>query len=198
MSEITYSLSDALRYTLAAVLLISALAKSRHPALFAQTIREYKLMPNAAAWPSSVTILAAESGLAAALLAGWHTTAAALAATVLFGVFAIAVLVNVARRRAVTCGCFGRQDEPISTRTLSRLALLMVASSALSWMTSFPSTSEPPIADWSMRTASALALGTGLLVAAAWLLYIPELWRFGRRSLTGDAHVLVNERDGGA
>jgi hypothetical protein len=104
-------------------------------------------------------------------------------AVVTLSVFAGAVGINLRRRRAIPCGCFGSGGETISGRSLGRLAMLLLAAALLTVAASVVSVAPlslvsllsgngPPV-DHLIETA---ALSLGLLLAGMWTLHLPELW----------------------
>jgi uncharacterized membrane protein YphA (DoxX/SURF4 family) len=103
------------RLILGGSFIFAAAAKIADPPAFAHEIYNFKLFPgslvNAAAlWLPWVEMLA---GLA--LVAGiWRSVSAVLLGLLLF-VFVGALSINLARGRAVDCGCFGSSKTPKTT-----------------------------------------------------------------------------------
>ena len=104
----------ALRTALALLLATAAWHKLRAPAVFRQTLGDYRLLPPALVPLLSFGVPIIEIGVAVGLLAG--APAAALFAAALFAVYGLAIGVNLARgRRHIDCGCTG----PAARQTLS-------------------------------------------------------------------------------
>lgn len=92
---------------------------------------------------------------------------AAILTLLMLGSFAVAVAVNLRRKSGIACGCFG-DSEPISARTLVRIALLAfgVLGSAL----------QPATGGASGEVLiSAFALSLLLISASTWLLHVREV-----------------------
>lgn len=167
------------------VFALACLAKLRAPAAFVRGVVGYQVLPRPAALVLGAALIPLEGLLGAALLSGWLAGAALPVAVVLLAGFTAAVAVNLARHREVPCHCLGGgAGEPISRRTLGRLAMLLGGAALLAadrgqW--------GLPLTRWTAARVAAgedllqaLTLAALLLAAAAWLLQAPELWTLTR------------------
>ena len=171
-----------LQLALGATFLLAALPKLRRPRAFAQTVRDYGIVPGRGAVAIAPALVLLESFLAVAFLTGWAAGVAVVLAAVALVAFAAAVAFNLRRGRIVSCGCFGDAAEKISGRTLARLALLLGGCVLLIVATTSTGAgfvtigSLPAGGDETLATIVELAAGTAALVAAAlWLLSAREL-----------------------
>lgn len=157
-----------LRLCLAAILLGSAAAKLAAGRSARDALRSYGLTgarPRAWLWAA---LIGAETVLAVAVAA--HVTGAAEAAAALFALFALGLVVAIARGRAgAPCGCFGGRSR-IGWTGAARAALLAAAFAALPLL---------PDAKLSTQTWLGVGLGVALLgvatLAAALLALAREL-----------------------
>jgi hypothetical protein len=153
----------------------SAWSKLRDPARFADVVRGYAILPRGASGGVARGIAAAEAGVAVTLLTGAGARGGALACALLLAVFLAAVAIVLHRRQAVSCGCFGADDEHVSRATMARLVVMSGAAwaTAIAWLVS---RHDPLTIGWiGERGASAaehvivsLALAAGVLVAAGY------------------------------
>jgi hypothetical protein len=173
-SQIAY----ALQLVLGVMFLVSASSKLRRPRLFQRIVTNYRLLPREASPFIAGLVIAAEAFLAAALLSGELVEPAVALAAVVLTAFSAAIAVNIRRGRAIPCGCFGAAETPISWRSLARNAFILVALIVLAAL-------RPAGTGWRAVTSggpssveafiSVLALALGLVLAATWLLSLPEL-----------------------
>jgi methylamine utilization protein MauE len=87
----------------------------------------------------------------------------------------VAVTVNLRRYRAIPCGCFGVRSVPISSATLVRLGLLLLAVVVVSACTA---AGTPPLvlADTGANDLISLSgLAGFLVIAASWSQHVPQL-----------------------
>jgi hypothetical protein len=108
------------------------LHKLRAPREFVAVLREYRLIPEAAAGVVAVLVIVAECF---ATLGIWWPVVRAWAAAVavaLLVVYAVAIGINIRRgRREIDCGCsFGSSAQPLSAALLVRNALLILPCTA--------------------------------------------------------------------
>lgn len=96
-----------LRLLLGGVMLWAGLAKVGEPALFAQTVRAYDILPVALIHPFAVVMPWMEIVAGAFLVLGLWVRGSALASLGLLVSFAVALVVNLARGADFDCGCFG-------------------------------------------------------------------------------------------
>lgn len=121
----------ALQIAVGGVFLLSVLPKLRRPAVVRATVTRYEMLPDWAAPAAAVALIVVEAFLAGAFLSGelvWLALPVSFATLV---AFAIATAVNLRRGRNIECGCFGRDDEVISGRSLARIASLLAAVSLM-------------------------------------------------------------------
>ncbi|HEY3050368.1 MAG TPA: MauE/DoxX family redox-associated membrane protein [Gaiellaceae bacterium] len=121
------------RTGLGAVCLLAGLEKARAPREFFEGVRQYGLVPARVAPVVGGALIAAELGLGVLLVSGLVPALAAFGAIVLFGIFAAALAVSLARSNTAPCHCFGASEvEKISPLALVRaLALAGVAAAVL-------------------------------------------------------------------
>jgi hypothetical protein len=119
-----------LRVGLAALLATAAFHKASQPRAFAETLRDYRVLPDAFAPAAVAGIVALEAGVAIALLLPGTSGRAALACGALLAAYSAAIALNLARgRRTLDCGCLGpRARQPISGWLLARNGGLVLAS----------------------------------------------------------------------
>lgn len=114
------------RLVLAAVFLLAGLAKFADPKSASKALMDFGLT-RVPAHLFSLLLPLAEVIIAVALIplaSAWYSACAALA---LFGIFIIAIGVNLARGRKPDCHCFGQlQSTPIGWKTLLRNSVLGV------------------------------------------------------------------------
>lgn len=153
-------------YAMAIAFAISSLVKIRRYRSFVGTVVGYDLLPHglAVAWAALLPCI--EAALAVMLLTG-AAARAALVALALLAVFAIAVAINLLRRRSVPCGCFG-DNEPISVQTLLRIALLALLALSVAVL---PRPAARPVDAVLVGTLTAALL----LVLGSWLLHLREV-----------------------
>jgi hypothetical protein len=121
------------RTGLGAVCLLAGLEKAQAPRSFFDGVRRYRLVPARFAPVVGGALIAAELGLGVLLVSGLVPVVTALGAIVLFGIFAVALAVSLARSNTAPCHCFGASEiEKISPLALVRaVALTGVAVAAL-------------------------------------------------------------------
>lgn len=117
------------RLITAGILVYAALGKLQDPALLAQSIDNYRVLP--AGWsPVMAAVLPTlELTLGAALLAGVLARGASVVACGLLVTFAAAMVQALLRNIDLTCGCFGGQSSQVTWWTVGRntvLALIAV------------------------------------------------------------------------
>jgi len=121
------------RTGLGAVCLLAGVEKVRAPGEFVEGVRQYRIVPPRFAPVAGWALIAAELGLGLLLVTGLVPALAALGAIVLFGIFAAALALSLARSNTAPCHCFGASEvETISPVALVRaLALAGVAAAVL-------------------------------------------------------------------
>lgn len=187
-------LGHSLQLLLASVFFIAAVTKLRRPSRFVTAVRDYELVPAVLTPLIAAIVVASELVVAGSFFTGWALDPGIVVANVLLVVFAIAVGINLHRGHVVSCGCFGLSTERISKRTLGRIAMLLVAAIGLAVlrMTGTPLSNISNLvtngAGFQQLLLTA-ALAALLLVAATWLLHVPELtvvFRRGRAQPKGN------------
>jgi putative oxidoreductase len=99
-------LTVRVQIALGAIFVVAALPKIADPPSFAHMIYNYRLVPGAAVNALALVLPWVELLVGLALILGvWPREAAALAGLLLI-VFIAAIAINLARGRAVDCGCF--------------------------------------------------------------------------------------------
>jgi hypothetical protein len=121
------------RTGLGAVCLLAGVEKLRAPGEFFEGVRRYRLVPARFAPAVGGALIVAEIGLGLLLVTGLVPALAAFGAILLFGIFAAALAVSLARSNDAPCHCFGASEvERISPLALVRaLALAGVAAAVL-------------------------------------------------------------------
>lgn len=195
IAESAFYLSQTLQAVLGTVFFLAAVGKLRRPSRFVAAVGGYELVPSALIAPLSIGLMVTESVVSLSLLSGWLLDVGTSAAGALLLAFAAAISINLRRGRHVPCGCFGSAGERISGRTLVRLAMLILAATALEVLRLV--FSPLPLNVVSLvtegpRGVEQLAVTAGfaafLGVVAAWILHIPELIVLvPRRRSEGDA-----------
>jgi hypothetical protein len=115
-----------LRAGLALLFAGAAVHKARAPRAFREAVVAYRLLPAALGGAAAAALVAAEAGVAAALLAPGRRAAGLAGAAGLLGLYGAAIAVNLARgRRDLDCGCAGPgARRPISGWLVVRNAVL--------------------------------------------------------------------------
>jgi uncharacterized membrane protein YphA (DoxX/SURF4 family) len=117
-----------LRLAVAAVFLWAAVPKILDPAVFAEAIANYHVVPDAWIGPIAVVLPFVELAAALGLIAGVHEKGSAVCASVLLAGFTIAMGQAMARGIDIDCGCFGSaQTTTIGAGSLLRNVALMGA-----------------------------------------------------------------------
>ena len=121
----------AFRFVLGTVFALAGLAKLPRRAKFEEAVRGYRLVPERLASPIARWLPVVELAAGTLLLLGLATApvAALLGAFLVF--FAGAVAINLARGRAIDCGCYGAGPArtigwPTLVRNLGLLAMAVV------------------------------------------------------------------------
>jgi uncharacterized membrane protein YphA (DoxX/SURF4 family) len=137
-----------LRLIVAAVFLAAALPKIGDPRSFATDIDNYRLLPDGLIGPFAVGVPLLEAVIGLALLTGVHARGAAVLASGMLVVFAIAMVQAIGRGIDLDCGCFGHVVETrVSWLTVGRNVLLALACVAI--------TLGPDLPLWPLRRSAA-------------------------------------------
>lgn len=95
-----------LRWTVGITFLYASLDKLAHPAAFAQSIANYRLVPMPLLHPFAWLLPVVEAVVGAALVVGWQRRGAALLAVGMLVMFTVAIGAALARGLDISCGCF--------------------------------------------------------------------------------------------
>lgn len=119
----------AFRFVLGTVFALAGLAKLPRRAQFEDAVRGYRLVPDRLAPPIARWLPVVELAAGALLLLGLGTAPVAALLAAFLVVFTGAVAINLARGRAIDCGCHGAgPSRTIGRPTLVRnLGLLVMA-----------------------------------------------------------------------
>lgn len=167
------SLLLLVQLSLGLVFLAAFATKVRAPADFLRGIAEYEILPPSLARAAGILLIPMEGFLALAHLTGWMLAPASIAGLVTLSAFAVAVGVNLRRRRDLPCHCFGGGGgERISGKTLARLVLMLGGELGV--------LAGVGLAPVRLQSASELVhtvlLCVLLLTVSAWLLRAREVW----------------------
>ncbi len=99
-------LSLCFRYFLGGIFLYAGIIKVIDPAGFALSIYNYKLLPEWMINAVAILLPWVEIMVGGSLLLGIWTMGSSLVASVLLGIFACALTINLARGLDIACGCF--------------------------------------------------------------------------------------------
>ena len=95
-----------LRIALGVIFILASWDKIRHPAAFAEAIRNYMLLPRGMVHPVAILLPWVEAVCGALLIAGRLTLGSVVIVNGLMAVFAAALAINLIRGVDVACGCF--------------------------------------------------------------------------------------------
>ena len=114
------------RLALCLLFATAAVHKLRDLRAFSASVRDYQILPGAAAPAAALALLLLELGVAAALLLPGADPLGPLAALALLALYSAAIGVNLARgRHDLDCGCLGpAQRQPLAPWLLARNAAL--------------------------------------------------------------------------
>ena len=168
------------RIGLGGVCLLAGLEKARAPRELFLGIERYRLVPRGLSPAVGAALIAAELALGALLVSNLVPVAAAAGAVALFGVFAVALAVTLARSNRAPCHCFGASElETISPMTLVRaLALTGLAAVLLAL-----ALGDPGSLSNGRIVAGLLMAGALVAVTRLWGL-VPLAWSFLRAQAT--------------
>lgn len=115
----------AVRWLLAVMLIVAAIAKLGRSDAFAEAISRYGLLPNSLVPIAAKGLPVVELLLGILLAVGVLVTPAAIGCACLFGVFAAAVTISLARGQSFDCGCGLGTDVEISWSHVARSTVLV-------------------------------------------------------------------------
>ena len=178
----TAALAFALRFALAIVLAVAAVAKARSFGAFVRTVEAILPWPRTAR-PAAATVIAVEAVLAVLLATGFWLTAVALATLALFLGFA-AISVSAARRGLhVRCNCFGQSERELGKDSL--VTSLLLAGATVAYWALARQTNESLTLG---KLPLAVVLGAAVVLAGGWALTSRDLVKLvrQRRGLESD------------
>jgi uncharacterized membrane protein YphA (DoxX/SURF4 family) len=121
------------RLALAGVFLAASLPKVAEPAAFAQTVANYRLLPDAAVTLTALALPWLELVAGVALLLGLFSDSAALLLALVAAGLAAAVGTAQARGLTIHCGCFGAGGDTLVPWPGLALDLVLLALALYSW-----------------------------------------------------------------
>jgi uncharacterized membrane protein YphA (DoxX/SURF4 family) len=199
-----------LQLSVGIVFLLSAFSKFLEPRQFMRTVAKYEILPAPIASLFALMLVPLEVFLAISFLTGWLIDIALPLAAVTLAVFLMAVGINLNRGRKVRCGCFGNVDEQISSRTVARLSLLVLAVLIQIIFRVASGTATPDVSQLVVSWATfvylllSVFLATSFVLLGAWMLNLPELISLARSFRPGHLPEANNtparqelERNGG-
>jgi uncharacterized membrane protein YphA (DoxX/SURF4 family) len=128
------TLALAARVVLGCTFIVASLDKIIHPELFARTVYNYQLLPEAAVNVVALWIPWLELVGGVLLLLGFWIPGSVLLLTSLLVVFLGALGFNLARGLDVACGCFSTSSkDPVTAFTLLRDSLFLLVALYLFW-----------------------------------------------------------------
>jgi len=136
----------ALRVGLGLLFVLASLDKIAHPALFAQAVAHYRLLPAGLVNPVAILLPWTEAVAGLALVCGAFARGAALVLAGLMTVFFAALAASLVRGLDVACGCFTVDvlAVPDMRWYLLRDGVLLLFSLALLWRTLRPEGRDRP------------------------------------------------------
>ena len=117
-----------LRLILGITLALAGVEKMRHLSSFIGGVLQYQILPISLARLYGRLLPMVEVGTGTLLMIGSWTRPAATVSAILFVSFAIAVGLNLARRRKIPCFCFGSDSSNIGWHTAIRILFLFFIS----------------------------------------------------------------------
>lgn len=167
------------RVLLGLVFGVSSLTKLRDPGGFARGVERFHLMPSGLVALASMALIILEAVVALALILGFATQFAIIAAVALILFFIGLMIRNTRRGESLPCYCFGTGNTDVRPRVvLSRLGFLLLLALAVvaGWIEGGASLLTRPTADLVLLASLGLVLG-------AWLLQLPELREWHRTTV---------------
>jgi uncharacterized membrane protein YphA (DoxX/SURF4 family) len=174
----TAALAFALRFALAIVLAVAAVAKARSFGAFVRTVEAILPWPRTAR-PAAAAVIAVEAALAILLATGVSLTAVAAATFALFLGFAAISLWAAHRGLHVRCNCFGQSERELGMDSLVT-SLLLAGLTVAYWALA-------QLKDESLTLGKlplAVVLGAAVVLAGRWALTSGELVKLVRQRRT--------------
>jgi len=178
----TAALTLALRFALAIVLAVAAVAKARSFGAFVRTVEAILPWPRTAR-PVAVAVIALEAALAVLLATGLWLSAVALATLALFLGFAGISLWAARRGLHVRCNCFGQSERELGQDSL--VSSLLLAGATVAYWALARQTDESLTLG---KLPLAVVLGAAVVLAGRWALTSRDLVKLvrQRKSLESD------------
>ena len=121
-----------LSYLLAALFLVSGIAKVLRIADFREAVAGYNLVASSMVGPIATAVPAMELTIGMAFVIGAQRLVVALLAGTMVLVFTMAVVVNLWRGRRIDCGCYGiSRERRTGWPTVSRNVMFLIATLCL-------------------------------------------------------------------
>jgi hypothetical protein len=164
------------RTLVALILLTAGVAKLASWREFIQIVRNYELLPADVSNVVGRWLPVAEVIIAVGMLTGWLMLWLAVAAIVLFLLFASAIAINLLRgRRDISCGCFGPQRQQRLTWGLVIRNGLLAGLAAAPWLTG---AAQERLESLPTAESVATVLAAGSVLALWWLWGVTQrMWR---------------------
>jgi len=119
-------LSFALRVYLGYFFIYASLSKIPHPAQFAETIADYRLIPFMFLNLGAVILPWIELVTGLFLIIGFKSKASVLVIGLLLIMFDVMILINMYQGAPITCGCYDAVGEPIGWKKVLENALMLL------------------------------------------------------------------------
>lgn len=122
---VPHLLTWSIRLILAGVFLFAAYGKLLEPGTFAESIENYRIVPEGWAVWMALYLPPLEVAAALGLLTPWLRRGSALVCAAMLGVFAIAMASAKLRGIDLDCGCFGAETQAtVGAQTIARNVVL--------------------------------------------------------------------------
>lgn len=132
MVDLLAELATPLRLVVGITLMWASVGKLRQLSAFVTGVRQYRILPDPLALWYGRLLPAVELVTGVLLLVGEWVLLAAILAVAMFTSFAIAVSVNLIRKRVMPCFCFGANSaDALGWHTLTRILLLLLGAFVL-------------------------------------------------------------------
>lgn len=185
----------ALQLAISATFLWAAYTKLVSPSAFIETVHDYRLVPKSLVSVTGYLVISGEAITTIILLSGQLLIIGYSICIVLLMSFLTAITINLRRERRIACGCFGNRNDPISLRSVGRIAALLI----VALIAAFESIRVQP---WSalhafntttelVTTAYVGASAAFTIAAIQWLLVADRLMPLWPRSST--MHLVVED-----
>ena len=119
MGAVSGVLTKMLTAVVAFVLLYSGLVHAAQPYYFVHAAAAYRILPPSVVGPLATFLPYLQITIGLCLIVGTAESASLLLGSVLFGLFATAQAIALARGESLSCGCFGFSEATIGPSTLS-------------------------------------------------------------------------------